>query len=114
MSGETQLLLWIAALHILGLACVAVLMIPALRDEPDPPSQSQDQSDDGWGNNPRQPPSPRNLPGGGLPLPDAEPARLRLREHGRLHERLPGRERRPVREPHPAPVPAPERRRVRT
>jgi hypothetical protein len=107
MSGEAQLLLWIAGVHLLGLACVAVLMIPALRDQPDsPPKPIDGDSDDGWGNYPRRPRDPRDVPGGGLPLPDAEPARVRLRGHERLADRLPGRERRPAREPERDPVPA--------
>jgi hypothetical protein len=44
------------------------------------------------------------VPGGGLPLPDAEPARVRLRDHRPLRERLPARERRPAREPERRPV----------
>jgi hypothetical protein len=105
MSGEAQLLLMIAGVHLLGLICVAVLMIPALRDQPDTPSRPIDgDSDDGWGNYPRRPRSPRDVPGGGLPLPDAEPARVRLRGHERLREVLPGRERRPAREPERDPV----------
>jgi hypothetical protein len=105
MSGEAQLMLMIAGVHLLGLVCVAVLMVPALRDPPDvPPRSSDGGSDDGWGNHPREPTNPRNVPGGGIPLPDAEPARVRLRDHERLRERLPGRERRPVREPDRRPV----------
>jgi hypothetical protein len=108
MSGEAQLMLMIAGVHLLGLACVAVLMVPALRDPPDaPPRPSDGGSDDGWGNYPRQPPSPSGGPGGGLPLPDAEPARVRLRDHERLRERLPRRERRPAREPERTPVHTP-------
>ena len=98
-------MLMIAGVHLLGLACVAVLMIPALRDGPDPPPQSSDGgSDDGWGNYPRRPRSPRDVPGGGLPLPDAEPAGIRLRDHRRLTDKLPARDRRPVREPDRRPV----------
>jgi hypothetical protein len=107
MSGEAQLLLMIAGVHLLGLACVAVLMLPALRDPPgSPPNSSEGGSDDGWGNYPRKPRSPRDVPGGGLPLPDAQPARVRLRGHERLHDHLPRRERRPSREPERTPVPA--------
>ncbi|HUO74473.1 MAG TPA: hypothetical protein VMU39_27125 [Solirubrobacteraceae bacterium] len=105
MSGEAQLMLMIAGVHLLGLACVAVLMIPALRDGPDSPPQASDGgSDDGWGNYPRRPVSPRDVPGGGLPLPDAEPAHVRLRDHRRLGDHLPARERRPAREPDRQPV----------
>src|SRR5947209_20573055 len=101
MSGETQLLLVIAGVHVLGLACVAILMLPALRDGPDIPPSGEGGSDDGWGNYPRRPRSPRDVPGGGLPLPDARPARVRLRGHERLSDRTPPRERRPAREPVP-------------
>jgi len=108
MSGEAQLMLMIAGVHLLGLICVAVLMIPALREPPDsPPHGSDGGSDDGWGNYPRQPTSPRNVPGGGIPLPDAEPARVRLRDHDKLRERLPSRERRPAHEPDRRPVRTP-------
>ena len=105
MSGEAQLMLMIAGVHLVGLACVAVLMIPALRDAPDnPPGRPEDGSDDGWGNYPRRPLGPPSVPGGGLPLPDAEPARVRLRDHQRMREQLPRRERRPAREPGRAPA----------
>jgi hypothetical protein len=106
MSGEAQLMLMIAGVHFVGLACVAVLMIPALRDGPESPPRSSDGgSDDGWGNFPRRPRSPSDGPGGGLPLPDARPADVRLRDHQRLRDRLPSRERRPAREPEREPVP---------
>ncbi len=39
------------------------------------------------------------------PLNDAEPARARLRDHGRLADRLFDRDRRPTREPEHRPVP---------
>jgi hypothetical protein len=98
-------MLMIAGVHLLALGCVAVLMIPALRDgQPCPSRRSDSDADDGWGNDRSRPITPPDVPGGGLPLPDALPARLRLREHGRLHERLPGRERRPAREPVPEPA----------
>ncbi len=104
MSGEAQLLLMIAGVHLLGLACVALLIIPALRDGPEPPRPADGGSDDGWGNYPRQPKNPSDVPGGGLPLPDAVPARIRLRGHERLSDLLPPRERRPAREPERQPV----------
>ena len=56
-------MLMIAGVHLLGLACVAVLMIPALRDGPDsPPRPSDGGSDDGWGNYPRRPTEPSRRP----------------------------------------------------
>ena len=91
MSGEAQLLLMIAGVHLLGLACVAVLMIPALRDEPDPPSRPADGGpDDGWGNHPRRPRRPRaTSPAAVCRSPTRVPARVRLRDHERLHDRRP-------------------------
>jgi hypothetical protein len=48
-------------------------------------------------------PSLRPQPGGGgLPLPDAAQAPVRLRESGRIGERYPRRPRRPQHEPQPA------------
>ncbi len=103
MSGDAQLMLMIAGMHILGMVCVGVLLLPALRDGPAPPG-SDSGSDDGWGRGPRRPPRPPEPPRGGIPLPDAVQARIRLRDHGRLADHLPRRERRPAREPHRTPV----------
>jgi hypothetical protein len=109
MSGEAQLLLWIAGVHLLGFICVGLLMIPALRDVDDRPPESESGSDEGWGNLPAGNPKPSRWPGGGLPLPDAVQSRVRLRGPGRLSDLLPARQRRPVREP----VRQPGRRPVR-
>jgi hypothetical protein len=107
MSEVDQLLLWMVGVHILGLACVAMLLIPAMRDEPNGQPPNDSGSDDGWGNHPRNPLHPHDIPGGGLPLPDAVPARVRLRDGRRLHERLPNHSRRPAREPIRRPIRTP-------
>ena len=99
MSGDLELMLMIAGMHFLGLVCAAALLIPALRSGPELPPRSDRDSDDGWGHGPPKPPTPSEGPTGGLPLPDATPARVRLRDHRRLHELLPSHERRPAREP---------------
>jgi hypothetical protein len=105
MSGDAQLMLMIAGMHALGLVCAAVLIIPALRDNPDfPPRRSDPGSDDGWGRGPDRPPTPPEAPRGGIPLPDADQARVRLRERGRLADGYPKRQRRPAREPDRTPV----------
>jgi hypothetical protein len=79
---------------------LAVIFLPMVLGRPGPPpGQSDSDSDDGGGNGPGPPPTPSNTPGGGIPLDDAEPARLRLRGHDRLSDRFPGRARRPSREP---------------
>jgi hypothetical protein len=114
MTGDVQLLLWIAGVHLLGLGCVAVLLIPALKDNPSPHRRPEGENDDGWGRGPKTPPKPPGPPRGGIPLPDADPARVRLREPGRLADHRPGRERRPAREPERAPERTPQRARSAT
>lgn len=104
MSGDVELVLMIAGMHLLGLVCAAALVLPALRDSPDVPPRSERDSDDGWGHGPPKQPTPFDPPSGGLPLPDALPARARLRDHRRLAELVPRRERRPAREPRREPV----------
>ena len=99
------MLLFLVGVHILGFLAVAILLIPALRDDnSDYDDDGSDGSDDGWGNHPNVKPDPSRWPGGGIPLPDAEQSKVRLREPGRLTEQLPGRERRPIREPARRPV----------
>ena len=92
-------MLMIAGMHVLGLVCAAVLLLPALRGGTDLPPRGDHDSDDGWGHGPRRPPKPFDLPTGGLPLPDAVQSRVRLRDHRRLPDFLPPPERRPAREP---------------
>ena len=55
MSGAA-LMLWIAGVHLLGLGCVALLMFPALKDNPIGPDRRPDEGDDGWGRGPKRPP----------------------------------------------------------
>jgi hypothetical protein len=105
MADGVKLIFWIAGVHIIGLACVAVLLLPALRDDSAAPRWSDDEADDGWGRGPETPPSPPEPPTGGIPLSDSAPAGVRLRDHDRLADKLPPRERRKVREPVPQ-VPA--------
>jgi hypothetical protein len=108
MSGDAQLMLMIAGMHLLGLVCAAVLIIPALRDTPDiPPGRQDPGSDGGWGRGPDLPPKAPDAPRGGIPLPDAEQSLIRLRDHRRLSDQIPKRERRPAREPDRTPVPTP-------
>jgi hypothetical protein len=68
---------------------------------------------DGWGNGPEPPDAPRrDGPRGGIPLDDAQQARVRLRGRDRLSDMLPSRQRRPAREPSPERRPAPRRERA--
>jgi hypothetical protein len=109
MSGDAELVLMIAGMHLLGLVCAAALLLPALRGGPELPPRTDRDSDDGWGHGPPKPPTPSEGPPGGLPLPDATPAGVRLRDHRKLPDLLPPRERRPVREPAPSPARDPVR-----
>jgi hypothetical protein len=99
-------MLMIAGMHLLGLVCVAVLIIPALREGPGMPPGPDSGSDDGGGWGPKGPPKPPDPPRGGIPLPDAIPAGVRLRDHRRLGDHLAPRTRRPSREPARTPVKA--------
>lgn len=103
MSGTGEMILMVAGMHVLGLACAAALIYVALRDRPEPPPPPGGDSDGGGGLRPRLPRSPTR-PRDGLPLPDALPSRVRLREPGRLADLLPARPRRPAREPQRTPV----------
>jgi len=103
MSGDAAMLLTVAGMHLLGLVCAVALIVPALRAS-DPPPGSGEHGSDGGSGPPTDPPPRPGRPSGGLPLPDAVPARVRLRDHGRLSELLPGSERRPAREPQRTPV----------
>jgi hypothetical protein len=100
MSGADQMVLLIAGLHLFALVCVALLILPALRDVDERPPGGSD-ADDGGGRGPGGPRLIPPRPRGGLPLPDAVPAGVRLRDHTRLGDHLPSRERRTVREPSP-------------
>ncbi len=105
VPGEAEIILILGVMHLLGLGCVAVLLLPALREVPEPPRPPDSGSDDGWGHGPPRPPRRPDRPRGGIPLPDAQPARVRLRDdHGRLGDRLPAPQRRPAREPARQPV----------
>ena len=101
----------VAGVNVLGLLylllVLAVVFLPMILGRGGPsPGQSDSDSDGGGGNGPPRPPTPPDTPGGGLPLDDADPARVRLRGHDRFVDLLPARARRPA--------PEPTRRRVRT
>lgn len=110
MGDETLLVTLLGGLHLIGFGFAAVLLLPLLRDERVVPSAHRDEEDEGGGGNDRiRPTTPRGPRGGGIPLPDAVPARVRLREPARLADLLPPPGRR--REHAPAPVRVPVRSR---
>jgi hypothetical protein len=96
-------------LTLVFLTIPALMLVPALLYRR--PGGSPDSSDDdgGGGSGPGPDPVPPPAPRGGVPLPDAEQGRLRLREHGRraLRGRRP---RRPAREPVRSPQRTPSHR----
>ena len=111
MGDETLLVALLGGLHLLGFGFAAVLLLPLLRDERIAPlAHRGEEEDDGGGGNDRVEPTPPRAPRGGwdpsLPLPDAVPARVRLREPVRLADLIPARGRR---EHAPAPARTPVR-----
>jgi len=112
MGDETLLVALLGGLHLLGLGFAAVMLLPLLRDERIVPLPHGEEEDDGGGGNDRVLPAPRPGPrGGGIPLPDAVPARVRLREPARLADLLPAPGRRREHAPTPSPARTPARRR---
>jgi hypothetical protein len=103
---SATLLLTLVFLTIPGL-----MLVPALlyRRPGGSPGSSDDDGGGGGGGPEPPPPARPPRPRGGVPLPDAEPARTRIREHGR---RLTGgrRTRRPAREPARRPLRTPSHR----
>jgi hypothetical protein len=110
MGDETLLVALLGGLHLLGFGFATVLLLPLLRDERIAPVARGEEDDDGGGGNDRvrrtPPPGPR---GGGIPLPDAVPARVRLREPARLADLLPPPRRRREHAPAPGPTRTPAR-----
>jgi hypothetical protein len=75
------------------------VLYPRLGDPPPPDGADSE----GGGGGPRtDPPKPHDAPRGGIPLADAEPARVRVRDHDRP-ALAPRRPRRPAREPERTP-----------
>jgi hypothetical protein len=92
MSDGVQLVLWIAGVHLIGFVCVAVLMLPALRENSDGTTDPLDEGEDGWGRGPKAPPpTPPAPPRGGVPLPDAIPATVSPRVSVAPSANRPGR-----------------------
>jgi hypothetical protein len=84
----------------------ALFFVPALLYHPSGSSPGSSEDGGGWGPGPDQPLSSPDAPRGGVPRPDAEQARIRLRDHtGPELDRV--KPRRPAREPERAPAPLP-------
>jgi hypothetical protein len=107
MAPDEELVLIFASLHLAAVLLGGVLFAMFLRSGSQRDGHGHDdEEDEGGGGNDRVGQPPKTSPSGGLPLPDAEPAAVRLRGPERLRDLRPRRERRE----HPAPSPA--RRRV--
>jgi hypothetical protein len=99
----------VGGLNLPGLLSVILIVVialaPVLFGRPGPaPEQDDGDADDGGGPGGPPPPSPTGRPPGGIPLDDAQPARVRLRAHERLVGRRRFGERRRSREPERAPA----------
>jgi hypothetical protein len=104
MSPDEELMLIFGTLHLVALALGALLFVMFLRSDSaggnEPPEEDEGG---GGGGSDRISDTPKTSPSGGIPLPDAEPAPVRLRGHERLADLLPRPERRRVAEPERAP-----------
>ena len=109
MSSDEELVLIFGALHLVALALGIVLFVMFLRSDTADGRQEPEDDEGGGGGSDRVQPGPKNSPSGGIPLPDAEPAPVRMRGPGRLADLLPARERRRVAEPERAPRRVPQR-----
>jgi hypothetical protein len=111
VAADPELIALFGGLHLIGLVLVGFLLVMVFRSDTVRPWRPPDEGDGGdGGGNDRVPPRRSDRPGGGgLPLPDAVPARVRLRDHRRLGELLPRPPRRPVREPARVPTRVPRR-----
>ena len=96
-------------LHLVALGFACVLFWMFLHSETvkpwEPPSEDEDGGGGGGGGNDRLPDEPKRPDPGGVPLPDARQAPVRLREPGRLADAYEF----PQRRRHPAPEREPER-----
>src|SRR3954469_17321190 len=102
MVREGGLILLLTGVHALGLALLCGMLWLSFRADDN--SYGDDDGEGGWDNDRTGPEDSRGPRDGGLPLPDAKPARVRLREPGRLAELLPRPERRGSPEPERVPV----------
>jgi hypothetical protein len=105
MSPDERLMVILGAMHLVALALGVGLFVMFLRSDASRGRGGPEEDDGGGGGgNDRVKDRPKISPSGGIPLPDADPARVRLRSHGRLADLLPPRERRRVAEPAPSPA----------
>jgi hypothetical protein len=110
MSPDEELMVIFGALHLVALILGGVLFVMFLRSDAGSRFKPPDDDDSGGGGNDRVGGGPKISPSGGIPLPDAEQSRTRLRS---AHDRLADLRPRPARRRVPEPA-EPGRRRVLT
>src|SRR3954452_22349705 len=102
MAPDDGLIVIFASLHLVALILGGLLFVMFLSsDATDGTRESDDEDDTGGGGNDRIGGNPKTSPSGGTPLPDAEPAPIRLRGPGRLADLRPQRTRRTHAQPQP-------------
>jgi hypothetical protein len=80
MPADEELVVIFAILHLVALLLGGALFALFLRSDSNPRSgPPDDEEDGGGGGNDRITDKPKTSPSGGIPLPDAEPAPVRLR-----------------------------------
>jgi hypothetical protein len=109
MSPDEELLLIFGTLHLVALALGVLLFVMFLRSDTRENREPPEEDEGGGGGSDRISNTPKTSPPGGIPLPDAEPAPVRLRGHERLADLLPRTDRRRVAEPGPARRRVPQR-----
>jgi hypothetical protein len=86
VTPDERILIIFGALHVVALALGGVLFLMFLRADSGSGGPPPDDDDSGGGGgNDRISDKPKTSPSGGIPLPDAVPARVRLRSS---HDKL--------------------------
>ncbi len=101
MTGPVAAILLTIVVHLVAFVLLFAMMGSEMREWFAKPKH--DDGDDGFWPEP-EPAAPAPS-GGGLPLPDAEQAPVRLREPGRIAEQYPRPPRRPDHAPEPVRTP---------
>jgi hypothetical protein len=102
MTPDEELMVIFGALHLVALAMGVLLFVLFLRSDTRDGSNPSEEDEGGGGGSDRISDRPKTSPSGGIPLPDAEPAPVRLRGHQKLADLRPRPQRRRVAEPAPA------------
>src|ERR1044072_5137754 len=89
MSPDEELMLIFGTLHLIALALGATLFLMFLRSDGTKGNEPPEEDEGGGGGSDRISDTPKTSPSGGIPLPDAEPAPVRLRGHERPSDLLP-------------------------